>query len=66
MPLFNWGAPAMGKVMTGHFWIYWAITIPLTILVITIVSLFASSENRKLEADIETAGSMLNRMKTIQ
>jgi heme/copper-type cytochrome/quinol oxidase subunit 2 len=55
MPLFNWGAPAMGKVMTGHFWIYWAITIPLTILVIGIVSLFAINENRKAKNDIDNA-----------
>lgn len=33
MPLFDWSSPPGA---TGKFWIYWAITIPSTILVLVI------------------------------
>ena len=33
MPLFNWEASNTGSVMSSRIWIYWAVTIPATILV---------------------------------
>jgi hypothetical protein len=37
MPLFNWDAPTMSEIVGDHFWIYWAVTGPLTILTMTVV-----------------------------
>jgi heme/copper-type cytochrome/quinol oxidase subunit 2 len=50
MPLFNWGASSMRGVMTDHFWIYWAVTCPLTILVMGIVITFAIHQTRQNNA----------------
>jgi flagellar biosynthesis/type III secretory pathway M-ring protein FliF/YscJ len=37
MPLFDWPASTASHVVTApNFWIYWAVTIPLTLLVLTI------------------------------
>ena len=36
MPLFDWQAARGSPVVTHRFWIYWAITIPLTIVVVAI------------------------------
>ena len=35
MSMFNWQAPD-GRVVTAKFWIYWAITAPLTLITIGI------------------------------
>ena len=32
MPLLSWDAASWTEVPTTHFWVYWAITIPLTLL----------------------------------
>jgi len=40
----------MRKVMTDHFWIYWAVTCPLTIFVTGIVIVFAFHQTRKKNA----------------
>lgn len=55
MPLFNWSAVSMRKVMTEHFWIYWAVTGPLTILVMGIVTAFAIYQARQNKAATEYA-----------
>lgn len=34
MPLFNWEAPTLREVLNQRFWIYWAVAIPATILVL--------------------------------
>lgn len=34
MPLLNWTADSSEAVVTRRFWVYWAVTIPLTIIVI--------------------------------
>jgi hypothetical protein len=31
MPLFNWDADRDSAVVNGRFWIYWVVTIPLTL-----------------------------------
>jgi len=36
MPLFNWDASHNSSVVKGRFWIYWAVSIPLTL--VTIIS----------------------------
>ena len=32
MPLLSWDATSWTEVPTTHFWVYWAVTIPLTLL----------------------------------
>lgn len=34
MPLFNWQASTEREIAGPYFWMYWAITIPLTLLVL--------------------------------
>ena len=36
MPLFNWQASENASILSDHFWIYWAVTVPLTIAVIAV------------------------------
>jgi hypothetical protein len=36
MPLFEWNSSASSSGATGHFWIYWAATIPATISVLVV------------------------------
>jgi hypothetical protein len=55
MPLFDWGASSMRGVMTDHFWIYWAVTGPLTILVMGIVIAFAIRQTRQQRRSLESA-----------
>ncbi|KAM6492384.1 hypothetical protein JOM56_012108 [Amanita muscaria] len=50
MPLLNWNALSMMDVMTPHFWLYWAVAIPLTVFVMAIVGVYGftqARENRK-------------------
>jgi len=36
MPIFNWQADSGTTVVSHRFWIYWAITVPLTIVVVLV------------------------------
>ena len=36
MPLFQWNAETGIGLVSKHFWIYWATTVPLTILTVAI------------------------------
>jgi hypothetical protein len=47
MPLFNWGAPTTSEIVGNHFWIYWAVTGPLTIMTMTIVGYWILSRTQK-------------------
>jgi hypothetical protein len=38
MPLLDWKAPTIVSVATARFWIYWAVTIPLTAAVLLLWS----------------------------
>ena len=64
MPLFEWDAVGDSKVVSNRFWIYWAVTIPLTFLTLLFWVLWTkrqarmhkSSEKRareELRSDIE-------------
>lgn len=33
MPMLNWDAAAYDKIVSRRFWIYWVVTVPLTVLV---------------------------------
>lgn len=50
MPLFDWGAERSDKLTNRRFWVYWAVTIPLTSLVIAVMLLWGHRKillNRK-------------------
>ncbi|KAK6520846.1 hypothetical protein TWF506_001089 [Arthrobotrys conoides] len=34
MPILNWEAKSYSEVMTDKFWVYWAVTLPMTLLVV--------------------------------
>lgn len=36
MPLFEWDAVGEGMVVSNRFWIYWAVTVPLTFLTLAV------------------------------
>jgi hypothetical protein len=36
MSMFDWNAPKGMRVLSDRFWIYWAVTVPFTLLVLTI------------------------------
>ena len=36
MSMFNWQAPPGTNILSSRFWVYWAVTIPLTLLVLTV------------------------------
>ncbi|PMD29435.1 hypothetical protein L207DRAFT_538850 [Hyaloscypha variabilis F] len=36
MPLFNWEASASSDVLLSRFWIYWAVTVPATVIVLVL------------------------------
>lgn len=38
MPLLDWQAPSAGAVVSHRFWIYWAVTVPLTAVVLLLWS----------------------------
>ena len=38
MPLLDWQAPRGGPVVSHRFWIYWAVTVPLTAVVLLLWS----------------------------
>ena len=35
MPLFNWSSAEAEAILNDRFWIYWAVTLPLTVVVIS-------------------------------
>jgi hypothetical protein len=36
MPMLNWDATALHEIVTPRFWIYWIVTVPLTIVVFAV------------------------------
>lgn len=53
MPLFDWSQPSISQVTTRYLWIYWAVTGPLTLIVMASVIALALWHNRQ---GTETAG----------
>jgi len=51
MPILDWEAFSMSGVMTKHFWFYWAVAIPSTLIVMAFVLVFQRiQEKRNKEA----------------
>lgn len=36
MPLFHWNVDSSSAIMSEYFWIYWAVTVPLTIVTVIV------------------------------
>jgi hypothetical protein len=50
-PFFRWDAARYSLILQPHFWIYWAVTIPLTI--VTLAVYFLWSKLKALKEDEE-------------
>ena len=46
MPLFQWDAVGDNKVVSNRFWIYWAVTVPLTFLTLLFWVLWTKRQAR--------------------
>jgi hypothetical protein len=47
MPFFNWNAPTAAEVVGNHFWVYWAVTGPLTLFTVVLVGMWVMVRNSK-------------------
>ncbi|KAH0543157.1 hypothetical protein FGG08_002502 [Glutinoglossum americanum] len=61
MPLFNWDnwpnpSTTRGSVMKAGFWVYWAITIPITVSLILCFSIYVKHQERGDWKDDEEVG----------
>jgi hypothetical protein len=50
MPILDWSAASSSEIVTDHFWVYWAVTIPLTLLTMLVVSFWIIIRGKKNEA----------------
>jgi heme/copper-type cytochrome/quinol oxidase subunit 2 len=55
MPFFNWNAASMADIPSDRFWLYWAVTAPLTAVVVGIVTAFAVYQSQQSKAAAEEA-----------
>ena len=55
MPILDWKAKTMHEVMTDHFWLYWAVTGPLTLLVMGVVISFSIYQAQQRKREMEKA-----------
>ena len=57
MPMFNWQAglidQADAHIVNPRFWIYWAVTIPLTVALIVIWRIYATCTQGPKEEGVE-------------
>ncbi|UKZ77752.1 hypothetical protein TrVFT333_005478 [Trichoderma virens FT-333] len=49
MPLFDWSEPSLNHVTTRHFWVFWAVTGPVTLATMAGVIAWALWNNRRVE-----------------
>jgi hypothetical protein len=50
MPILDWSAASPSEIVTNHFWVYWAVTVPLTLLTMLVVSFWIVIRGKKNEA----------------
>ncbi|MCJ1478524.1 hypothetical protein MMC13_007204 [Lambiella insularis] len=51
MPLFNWSAESSNDVLAPRFWVYWALTLPLTIVVMALWWVWMTLRERRFEIE---------------
>lgn len=61
MSMFNWNAKAGETVVSHRFWIYWAITVPITIAIFVFFVGFILISVKKDGKEDEDAGSATDR-----
>ena len=68
MPLFNWSAPTTSDIVSNHFWIYWAVTGPLTIVTMAIVGYWILSRTQENldDKDSSSNGSQPSRFERLK
>lgn len=49
MELFDWDAPSITQVAKPHFWIFWAITAPVTLITMGLVVKWAFGHSLRTE-----------------
>ncbi len=59
MPLLNWDSSSINKVTTTHFWVYWAVTGPLTIVTMAVVITWSIWHSRRTRTLIKQARDTL-------
>ncbi|KAL5043617.1 hypothetical protein BDW71DRAFT_117924 [Aspergillus fruticulosus] len=57
MGMFDWQAPEGSRVVTPHLWIYWAITVPLTLIVTAIWLMLFKRHLRREKFPFETTAT---------
>jgi hypothetical protein len=65
MPLFNWQEPSISHITNQHFWIYWAITGPLTLVTMVLVISWAVWHRSYLRAEVWRARKDIDGEKTV-
>ncbi|KAL2810541.1 hypothetical protein BJX63DRAFT_423005 [Aspergillus granulosus] len=50
MPFFNWETDKPGNVTGPHFWVFWAVTVPLTVVIMIGVVMWAMWHQRHIKA----------------
>lgn len=65
MNMFNWKFGQDSNV-AKDFWIYWAVTIPLTIVTLSGWALWWNFEKRRFERDVEKAAQQQQRQSSWQ
>ena len=60
MPLFDWDAEHGASVFSGRFWIYWVITVPLTILVMILWVIWIRRKSLRHAREDDAAGIRSN------
>ena len=60
MPLFQWGTETAGDTLVSkYFWIYWAVSIPLTILTLSLWFIWMRLQTRRhRDQDAEQIASL--------
>jgi hypothetical protein len=56
MPVFDFTAPAGHSIARGTFWIYWAITAPLTFFVLAMYFAYSWYTERRLDLEDTSSG----------
>jgi hypothetical protein len=60
MPFFSWTGPQGGYVISDRFWIYWAFTIPTTLVVFVAYTFwFMGAITRKRRAAVKIKEDVL-------
>jgi len=65
MPMFNWQASDGSQIVSGWFWVYWAVAVPLTVVIGVLILRWVMVQGRRERTDsratrdIEVGQSML-------